>query len=646
MAHAPPAAVRKRKQSHEQQDIHKFQGKESILTSQIELYIEDVKPTIPDGGWGWMIVLACFFLNGISEGISFSFGLLYIEFLHEFGSSKSATSWVGSLFLAMPLLAGPIGSAMVDRYGCISMTVMGSLISTVGFILSTYVSSLSMLYVTFGIIGGIGRALTYVTAVVSIAFWFEKKRAIALGIAASGTGVGTVAFAPLTTLCIFEYGWRGTVLLLAGCLLNMSVCGVLMRDPKWIQDQHRVKKTARKATKKRTKIPIETTMSGKRDNPQLVLQRVSTSLDLTEKDRFRSAIDLPTFVKENEKLPLEVINRLSENKQLYKIILENYPNFSKRSASNQDIHVHELGINSRIPVKFSMRIKKTEFVIPEEDEEEEEDELESQSESDHEARLLYRVPEVPIRHQPHSYLDVMTMSSPDLYKAFRNTNVDTPVENEKWYVKFFKPIKGLLNFSLFLELHFLLLSLSTTVLYVWFIVPYFYVAEHMTKIGYTDSQASSVLSAIGFTNTIGMVFLGWAGEKLNIAKTYAVCIIVCGISVACIIWFSGSYIGLLIVCAIFGLFFASCFSLLPSLLGELVPLEDFTMAYGLILLCMGVGNLGGPPLAGFLFDLTKSWNLSFYQAAGWIIFSGILIGIIPFTKNRKIIGTGPVLNDQ
>lgn len=55
---------------------------------------------------------------------------------------------------------------------------------------------------------------------------------------------------------------------------------------------------------------------------------------------------------------------------------------------------------------------------------------------------------------------------------------------------------------------------------------------------------------------------------------------------------------LVIACALFGLFFASCFSLLPSLLGELVPLEDFTMAYGLILLCMGVGNLAGPPLAG------------------------------------------------
>ncbi|XP_072397348.1 monocarboxylate transporter 12-like isoform X1 [Diabrotica undecimpunctata] len=637
MAHAPPARKRKHSQDH---DIHKFQGKESILTSQIELYIEDVKPKIPDGGWGWMIVLSAFVINGISEGISFSFGLLYVEFLNAFDASKSATSWIGSLFLAMPLLAGPIGSAMVDRYGCISMTVLGSLISTSGFILSMFVNSLTMLYITFGIIGGIGRALTFVTAVVSIAFWFEKKRTIALGLAASGTGVGTIAFAPLTSLFITEYGWRGTVLLLGGAFLNMCVCGVMMRDPKWIQDEARVKKAKKAADKRKAKI--------KRENTQLVLQRINTTLDLSEKTHFRSVVDLPTFVKENEKVPLEVLNRLSENKQMYKIILENYPNMvPSKSASNQDLHLHENEYTSkaRVPVKFSLQVQETD------DEQPEDAKVENGKIENHTSPLLYTIPEAIEEPEPHSYLQIMTMSSPDVFNACRSTkrsvNKEVPQKvKKKWYTQFWKSIKGLLNFSLFLELHFLLLAVSTIILFTWFIVPYFYIAEYMLKLGYTDSQASSVLSAIGLTNTIGMVFLGWAGERLNIAKTYAICLIVCGGTIACIIWFSGNYITLLIACGLFGLFFASCFSLLPSLLGELVPLEDFTMAYGLILLCMGIGNLSGPPLSGFIYDLTKTWNMSFYQAACWIIFSGVLIGIIPYTKNKKIVGTGPVLNEQ
>lgn len=83
-----------------------FQRKESILSSEISLFIEKTKQKIPDGGWGWLVVIACFVINMMSDGVSFTFGLLYIEFLHEFKASKSATAWIGSLFMALPLLAG------------------------------------------------------------------------------------------------------------------------------------------------------------------------------------------------------------------------------------------------------------------------------------------------------------------------------------------------------------------------------------------------------------------------------------------------------------------------------------------------------------------------------------------------------------
>lgn len=62
-----------------------------------------------------------------------------------------------------------------------------------------------------------------------------------------------------------------------------------------------------------------------------------------------------------------------------------------------------------------------------------------------------------------------------------------------------------MDFSMFLELHFLFLSLSTILLFTWFIVPYFYLAEHLTRNSYTESDAANLLSIIGITNTIGMV---------------------------------------------------------------------------------------------------------------------------------------------
>lgn len=195
--------------------------------------IESTKFAIPDGGWGWIVVLSSFVISMIADGISFSFGLLYIEFLEEFGASKSTTAWIGSLFIAVPLLSGPVMSALVDRYGCRSMTILGGIISTLGFILASVSTTLEMMMITFGVIAGLGLGLVYVTAVVSIAYWFEKKRNLAVGLGACGTGVGTFIYAPMTQYFIDEYGWRGTILLLSGTLLNLCVCGCVMRDPEW-----------------------------------------------------------------------------------------------------------------------------------------------------------------------------------------------------------------------------------------------------------------------------------------------------------------------------------------------------------------------------------------------------------------------------
>ena len=61
------------------------------------------------------------------------------------------------------------------------------------------------------------------------------------------------------------------------------------------------------------------------------------------------------------------------------------------------------------------------------------------------------------------------------------------------------------DFSMFLEFHFTLMSLATILLFVWFIVPYFYLTEHLTRHGYTEQDGSRLLSIIGIANCVGMV---------------------------------------------------------------------------------------------------------------------------------------------
>lgn len=291
------------------------------------------KPKIPDGGYGWIVVLSSLLLSLIADGVSFSFGLLYIEFLHEFKSSKSTTAWIGSLFLSVPLLTGPIMSAFVDKYGCQKMTIVGGLLSATGFIISAFVQSIEAMYITFGIISGCGLGLCYITGVVSIAYWFDKKRNLAIGLGACGTGIGTFVFAPVTQFFIEIYGWRGTTLLLAGCFLNLCVCGALMRDPDWLTKQncksHLVK----------------------------CVEEIKNYIE--EQEYHRSDFNLPTFVKQNEKVPLEVLEKLKMNKNLYDVVLENYPGLFCGKELCQIPEDSSL-VNANVPVTLSLKLKKNE----------------------------------------------------------------------------------------------------------------------------------------------------------------------------------------------------------------------------------------------------------------------------------------------
>ncbi|XP_023024407.2 monocarboxylate transporter 9 [Leptinotarsa decemlineata] len=682
--------------------VHIFPEKNEVtfkdysITSSSSSTDEDIeKPNIPDGEWGWIVVFASFILSMIADGISFSFGLLYVEFLNEFNASSSVTSWIGSLFMAVPLISGPIMSALVDKYGCRSMTIAGGIISAFGFTISSQVNSIGVMYLTFGTLSGLGLGLCYVTAVVSIAFWFDKKRTLAVGIGASGTGVGTFVFAPLTNLLIHEFGWRGTTLILGGLFLNMCVCGMLMRDPDWIVEQNKVNSKHSKSSKssKTSLVSLSSTnfmnsininelkdvlKSGK--DADYLLQDLKTSIEnqVSENKKSKtchsSVLNLPTFIKQNEMVPIEVLEQLSSNKKLYNIILENYPSLLLcRSTSDTGLNklIEDGSIIERVPVRVCMKLKKQNKQLVQQNSISTEDHLEVQEPllpnevSKTQEPAIQRNATFPwlkqqfvqaqrqhyfknVRFHRQSLIHRGATFSTNKYRfkasscpnIYRLSALTLQKDDEKWYAELLELVKGMLDFSLFLELHFLLLSLSTIILFVWFIVPYFYLADHMLKFEYTDEDASFTIANIGITNTIGMIVLGWAGDQpwMNITKTYAISLVLCGISCAGIMYFTTNFIMLEICAGMFGLFLSSSFSFTPGIIVELVPLDRFTVAYGLQLLCMGIGILVGPPYAGHLFDVTNSWEQAFYQAGIWIIISGILVAIIPHTKNRRIIG--------
>ena len=67
---------------------------------------EGAVPMAPDGGWGWMVVLAGFIVHFLLDGINYTFGILLVPILKDFDSDSGTVVWAGSLLVGVNMLSG------------------------------------------------------------------------------------------------------------------------------------------------------------------------------------------------------------------------------------------------------------------------------------------------------------------------------------------------------------------------------------------------------------------------------------------------------------------------------------------------------------------------------------------------------------
>ncbi|CAB0045224.1 unnamed protein product [Trichogramma brassicae] len=178
-----------------------------------QAYVEMIVP--PDGGWGWVIVAASFMCNLVVDGIMFSYGVFFDHIKQHYNATSAQVSLAGSLQTGFYLMAGPFVSALANRYGFRMVSILGAFIACNAFLLSYFANSIELLYVFYGILGGIGAGLIYVPAVITTGFYFEKWRALATGISVCGSGIGTLVMAPISQALIAHMGWRGAIVVQA-----------------------------------------------------------------------------------------------------------------------------------------------------------------------------------------------------------------------------------------------------------------------------------------------------------------------------------------------------------------------------------------------------------------------------------------------
>ncbi|KAL4231287.1 hypothetical protein ACF0H5_008867 [Mactra antiquata] len=180
-----------------------------------------------DTGWSWIILAACFGNFCLFGCAQYASGIIHSTLLERYHASVYMTSWAGSLHASLISLAGPLSSAISDRFSCRIAIVTGGCMYLTGYVLTAIAPNVQVAIVTCGVISGVGGGIAYSANTVVISYNFRKRRQLGVGMAHTGIGVGVLALAPLLQWLRDFYGSFGFFLMLSGIFAHMITFGVL-----------------------------------------------------------------------------------------------------------------------------------------------------------------------------------------------------------------------------------------------------------------------------------------------------------------------------------------------------------------------------------------------------------------------------------
>ncbi|CAO3563658.1 unnamed protein product [Mortierella alpina] len=198
----------------------------AVLQSTLQ-FNHDRKSQPPDGGLkAWSVVLGSVLIQTFAFApTEFIFGVFVQEYLLQFPpASPSSIALIGTIGTSTTYLVGFFTGTCADRWGYRVTACSGTLIMTAALVLASFSTQLWHLYLSQGVLFGAGASLVYFSAIAAPTHWFKRRRGLAMGIAASGSGLGGFFLAPLTQFLADRIGIHWTLRVLGA--YSLLVCGI------------------------------------------------------------------------------------------------------------------------------------------------------------------------------------------------------------------------------------------------------------------------------------------------------------------------------------------------------------------------------------------------------------------------------------
>ena len=165
--------------------------------------------------YGWVIVAVVFVTMGVAVNARTAFSLLFPPILDEFGWDRGMTAGAFSFGFIVSAIMSPSLGRLMDRRGPLVVNELGVVLIGSGLLLATLVREPWQLYATLGmLVGGGSVCLGYTGQGLFLPNWFVRRRGLAMSMAFSGVGVGSVILLPWLQSMIARAGWRSACLAL------------------------------------------------------------------------------------------------------------------------------------------------------------------------------------------------------------------------------------------------------------------------------------------------------------------------------------------------------------------------------------------------------------------------------------------------
>ena len=167
-------------------------------------------------------------------GIIYGWSILKAPFASEFQWQASDLALNFTLTMTFFCLGGFVGAKLSKRFGIMVSIILAGVLSAAGFILASTLrgDSILMLYISYGLLAGLGIGIAYNAVISTVNAWFPDKKGLCSGCLMMGFGASSLVIGNLASSFMDSMGWRKTYVLLGIALgVVLLLTGLILRRP-------------------------------------------------------------------------------------------------------------------------------------------------------------------------------------------------------------------------------------------------------------------------------------------------------------------------------------------------------------------------------------------------------------------------------